>query len=60
MAQKSDSRLLTVSESGYWNKSIPMLRLQGQWLERAGFPAGTKVVIQVKEGKIILLGSRQK
>lgn len=55
---RSPCRQLTVSESGDYHKSVPMLRLQGQCLEKAGFPAGTKVVVKVREGRIVLLGSR--
>ncbi len=30
------------------------LRLQGRWLERAGFSAGTRVTVAVAEGRLVI------
>jgi len=33
---------------------IPMLRLQGRWLQQAGFPVGATVVVAITAGEITL------
>ena len=33
---------------------IPMLRLHGRWLQRAGFPIGAHVVVAIVAGEITL------
>ncbi len=58
--QVQTTRKLTTGKTFDGRRFVPSLRLQGQWLEQAGFPVGTRVVVQVQEGKIVLLGSRQK
>jgi hypothetical protein len=35
-------------------KSVPYLRLKGLWLEKSGFTKGSKVNIDVTEGKIVV------
>ena len=42
---------MTVS---YIGPSTPYLRLQGHWLERAGFPIGTPVRVEVSERRLIV------
>lgn len=42
---------MTVS---YVGPSTPYLRLQGHWLERAGFPVGTPVRVGVSERRLIV------
>ena len=39
---------------GYIGPSTPYLRLQGRWLERAGFPVGTPVCIGVMDGCLVV------
>jgi hypothetical protein len=39
---------------GYIGDHRPYLRLQGRWLERAGFGVGTAVHIEVFEGRLVL------
>src|SRR6185437_285318 len=39
---------------GYIGPSVPYLRMQGWWLDRAGFGAGTPVRVEVSEGRLIL------
>jgi ribosome-binding protein aMBF1 (putative translation factor) len=44
-------RRMTVS---YIGPSMPYLRFQGRWLDRAGFRVGTPVRVEVAEGRLIL------
>ena len=46
-----DDRLLTVGDH---LPSVPFLRLQGRWLEEAGFPKGTKVRVNVTSGCLVI------
>jgi len=34
--------------------AVPFLRLQGRWLEKAGFPKGTKVRVNVTSGCLVI------
>jgi hypothetical protein len=34
--------------------SMPTLRLQGRWLDEAGFAIGTRVGVQVMPGRLVL------
>jgi hypothetical protein len=54
-------RRLTVSYGSYRVRgpderamSIPQLRLQGAWLERAGFAIGVPVKVQVSRGRLVI------
>jgi hypothetical protein len=47
-------RRLTVS---YIGLGMPYLRLQGRWLEKAGFCVGTPVRIEVAEGRLTVSAS---
>jgi Toxin SymE, type I toxin-antitoxin system len=42
---------MTVS---YLGPHMPSLRLQGRWLERAGFPVGTRVHVDVSPRRLIV------
>jgi hypothetical protein len=44
-------RRMTVS---YIGPSMPYLRMQGRWLERAGFGVGTSVHVEVSERRLIV------
>jgi hypothetical protein len=33
---------------------MPFLRLQGRWLDRAGFAVGSDVHVQVESGRLVL------
>lgn len=33
---------------------VPYLRVQGQWMEQAGFHVGDRVRVQVEQGRLIL------
>src|SRR6185437_17030334 len=39
---------------GYIGPNVPYLRMQGWWLDRAGFGVGTPVRVQVSEGRLIV------
>ncbi len=45
------ARTLKIEASGdFWRGTVtPKIRLAGQWLERAGFKPGNRVVVQVSE-----------
>lgn len=47
-------RKATVTYSFRNNRSVPMLRLRGDWLKRAGFEEGSQVHVDVAEGTLIL------
>lgn len=47
-------RKITVTYSFRRNRSVPMLRLRGDWLKRAGFEEGAYVQVDVALGKLIL------
>jgi hypothetical protein len=61
LAEVQEIRRLTVS---YGARSIrepngssapaPMLRLQGAWLKRAGFPVGVQVTVRVGAGRLVI------
>ena len=40
MAKKNERELKVCAQSGYNYKSVPSIRLMGQWLEAAGFHIG--------------------
>ena len=42
---------MTVS---YLGRHMPSLRLRGRWLERAGFPIGTRVRVDVSSRRLIV------
>jgi Toxin SymE, type I toxin-antitoxin system len=45
------SHEMTVS---YQGPHVPTLRLQGRWLDRAGFPVGTRVRVDVSARRLIV------
>jgi type I toxin-antitoxin system toxin SymE len=51
------ARSLKIEIAGdfFRRKTHPKIRLQGQWLERAGFPPGSRVaVVPIAEGQLVL------
>ena len=44
MAKKNERELKVCAQSGYNYKSVPAIRLMGQWLEAAGFHIGDPVL----------------
>jgi hypothetical protein len=47
-----DFRDLTVARGR--GLETPFLRLEGQWLRKAGFPVGSKVMVSVAEGRLVI------
>ena len=46
MAKKNERELKVCAQSGYNYKSVPAIRLMGQWLEAAGFHIGDPVLVK--------------
>ena len=36
------------------DKKIPVLHLQGRWLEASGFEIGKKITVEEKQGELVL------
>jgi hypothetical protein len=55
--QMMNTRNLKIETAGdFWNGKVsPKIRLSGQWLERAGFKSGNRVVVQISEPGILTL-----
>ncbi|HUI62983.1 MAG TPA: SymE family type I addiction module toxin [Steroidobacteraceae bacterium] len=49
-AIKVETRRFTVG----WMGRYPGFRIRGAWLEAAGFPAGTRIRIQVSPGRLVI------
>jgi hypothetical protein len=50
-----NKRILTVSyHSNYNCKETPFIRLQGKWLEDAGFRIGDKIEIQKQPEELVI------
>jgi len=47
-------RKITVTYSFRENRTVPMIRLRGQWLKRAGFDEGAVLQVAVSEGRLTL------
>jgi hypothetical protein len=54
MAKKNERELKVCAMSGYNYKSVPAIRLMGQWLEAAGFHIGDPVLVKCEDGKLII------
>ncbi len=54
MAKKNVRELKVCAQSGYNYKSVPSIRLMGQWLEEAGFHIGDPVMVKCEDGKLII------
>ena len=50
MAKKNERELKVCAQSGYNYKSVPAIRLMGQWLEAAGFHIGDPVLVKCEDG----------
>jgi hypothetical protein len=53
-ARERGLRLLTVCGQWRLGRKIPDLRLTGQCLERAGFPLGQEIEVEVEAGRLTL------
>lgn len=47
-------RRVTVGYTFRDNTAVPMIRLRGKWLKRAGFEEGTPIEIIVADGRLTL------
>jgi hypothetical protein len=47
-------RRLTVVTRGREHGRVPEIRMGGQWLARAGFPAGTRLAVAVTPGQLVV------
>jgi hypothetical protein len=54
MAGRKEFRNLTVGELYGNGKTVPMIRLSGQWLEELGFTSGDYVSVKREDGKMII------
>ena len=54
MAKKNERELKVCAMSGYNYKSVPAIRLMGQWLEAAGFHIGDPVLFKCEDGKLVI------
>lgn len=56
---KKDIRKIKVQSrfiSSRWKyKEIPQLRLEGDWLQDAGFEPGSKTTIKVEQGRLTII-----
>lgn len=49
------NRILTVSYySNYNSKETPFIRLQGKWLEEAGFKIGDKIEVREQQEELVI------
>jgi hypothetical protein len=55
--QTMNTRTLKIETAGdIWRGKVsPKIRLSGQWLQRAGFKPGNRVVVQISEPGILTL-----
>lgn len=50
-----EERKLTVyTGGGTFKETTSQIRLQGRWLEQAGFTAGDKITVACQQGKLII------
>ena len=54
MAEKSYRFLKVYSTPGAYVKDGPVIRLQGDWLEKLGFVYGTLIMVRCEEGKLTI------
>lgn len=54
MAKKNEREQKVCAMSGYNYKSVPAIRLMGQWLEAAGFHIGDPVLVKCEDGKLVI------
>lgn len=47
-------RISTISSVTANKKEVPFIRIKGAWLEKLGFTAGKKMIIEESHGKLIL------
>ncbi len=47
-------KLLTVAQLFDGRRTLPMIRMRGEWLRRLGFLIGHRVVVRVERDRIVL------
>jgi len=53
--EKENSRILTVYYTYLNGKNrLPLIRLQGKWLQDLGFQSGDKIVIEEHNGALVI------
>jgi len=51
-------RTLTVSYTHSRDVIVPRIRIEGQWLGRAGFYVGDRVSVVVRKGKLVIIQAK--
>jgi toxic protein SymE len=47
-------RKLTVYTTYNNDKQVPLIRLQGQWLQKLGFTVGSKIEVEGEDGTLLI------
>jgi hypothetical protein len=47
-------RKLTISKLYRGNQAVPSIRLNGKWLQAAGFDAGQSIQVTVEAGRLVI------
>ena len=55
---KNEIHNITVRNGSSYNYMTPALLIQGKYLEKFGFGAGTKVTVECRNSKLVLTPSR--
>ena len=50
----ANKRLLAISYIFQNKENVPLIRLQGRWLQELGFTIGNKVEIEVQNGMLLI------
>lgn len=51
---QAKDRKLTVSYTRFNEKTVPFIRLSGDWLNRQGFNLGKKVIVREQPGELVI------
>ncbi len=51
-----ERRLHAYPTGDHWKgKTVPQIRLQGKWLEKAGFPPGGPILVEIRGDGMLLV-----
>lgn len=53
-AFKKERKMKVYAQSGYKYKDTATIILKGDWLKACGFESGTSIVVDCKEGKLVI------
>lgn len=53
--KKAVRKLKVYKQSGYRYTPAPAITLKGKWLEELGFEAGTPLIVQCEEGRLVIV-----